>query len=59
MARFANVAFSDGSLLDGFKHRIESDYTDNIKRFFITPEEAAVVLSTIFGEDICNTKMRR
>ena len=39
-----NVAFSDGSLLDGFKHRIESGHPitipDNIKRFFITPEEA-------------------
>ena len=57
MARFANVAFSDGSLLDGFKHRIESGHPitipDNIKRFFITPEEAAHIclLSTIFGED--------
>ena len=25
MARFANVAFSDGSLLHGFKHRLEKN----------------------------------
>ena len=40
MARFANVAFSDGSLLHGFKNRLEKkqpfSIPKNIKRYFIT-----------------------
>ena len=44
-ARFANVAFSNGSLLHGFRNRIEkrqplSAPTD-IRRFFMTAEESA------------------
>ena len=56
-ARFANVAFSDGSLLDGFKHRIEkmqplaAPY--DIKRYFLTPKESGelCLLSCILGEN--------
>lgn len=57
MARFANVAFSDGSLLDGFKNRLEQGHPitipDNIRRFFISSEEAAQIclLSTLFADD--------
>ena len=44
-ARFANVAFSDGSLLDGFLNRIRKrqplSAPSNIRRFFITDFEAA------------------
>jgi FlaA1/EpsC-like NDP-sugar epimerase len=56
-ARFANVAFSDGSLLHGFNQR----YLNNepitapvdIKRYFITPEESGqlCLLSALFGEN--------
>ena len=38
-ARFANVAFSDGSLLHGFNQRIEKDQPiaapNDIKRYFV------------------------
>lgn len=54
-ARFANVAFSDGSLLDGFNKRFLkrqpiSAPTD-IKRFFFTEREAGVLclMSTLLG----------
>jgi FlaA1/EpsC-like NDP-sugar epimerase len=44
-ARFANVAFSDGSLLFGFEHRLNKKQPlaipTDIRRFFVTPEEAA------------------
>lgn len=44
-ARFANVAFSNGSLLKAFWDRLDSGQPlsapSNIKRFFITHEEAA------------------
>ena len=56
-ARFANVAFSDGSLLHGFKQRIFSNQpisapTDT-KRYFITPQEAAILclFSAVYGKD--------
>ena len=43
-ARFANVAFSDGSLLFGFERRLNKKQPlaipTDIRRFFITPEEA-------------------
>lgn len=43
-ARFANVAFSDGSLLHGFKQRIEKRQPitapDDVKRYFISHQEA-------------------
>lgn len=44
MARFANVAFSDGSLLCGFQNRIDKkqplSVPRNIERYFMTKEEA-------------------
>ena len=43
-ARFANVAFPDGSLLDSFKKRLEKKQPivapKDIRRYFITPQEA-------------------
>jgi len=56
-ARFANVAFSDGSLLHGFNQRIEKRQPiaapNDIKRYFITPQESAelCLMSCIFGEN--------
>ena len=46
MARFANVAFSDGSLLKGFENRMSLRQPISVPREiidFITPEEAMVV----------------
>jgi UDP-N-acetylglucosamine 4,6-dehydratase len=46
-ARFANVAFSDGSLLDGFNYRLKKGQPfsapSDVKRYFITAEEAGVL----------------
>jgi len=43
-ARFANVAFSDGSLLHSFRHRLEKrqplSAPSDVQRYFITHEEA-------------------
>lgn len=43
-ARFANVAFSDGSLLHGFNQRIQKRQPivapNDIKRYFVTPQES-------------------
>ena len=56
-ARFANVAFSDGSLLDSFKKRLEKKQPivapKDIRRYFITPQEAGelCILSCIFGKN--------
>ena len=56
MARFANVAFSDGSLLHGFNKRIEKKQPivapNDIKRYFVTPKESGVLclMSCIFGK---------
>ena len=47
MARFANVAFSDGSLLYSFKQRIEKRQPivapNDVKRYFVTPEESGLI----------------
>lgn len=57
MARFANVAFSDGSLLHGFNQRIAKQQPivapNDIKRYFVTPQESGelCLLSCIFGEN--------
>jgi len=57
MARFANVAFSDGSLLHGFNHRLEKKQPivapHDIKRYFVTPQESGelCLMSCIFGEN--------
>lgn len=44
MARFANVAFSDGSLLHGFNQRFTKKQPfsapQDVKRYFVTPEES-------------------
>jgi len=56
-ARFANVAFSDGSLLHGFNQRIEKRQPiaapNDIRRYFITPQESGelCLMSCIFGEN--------
>ena len=56
-ARFANVAFSDGSLLHGFNQRIQKKQPivapNDIKRYFITPAESGelCLMSCILGEN--------
>ena len=55
-ARFANVAFSDGSLLHGFNQRIQKRQPivapNDIRRYFVTPQESGelCLMSCIFGE---------
>jgi len=57
MARFANVAFSDGSLLHGFNKRIEKRQPivapNDIRRYFVIPEESGelCLMSCVFGEN--------
>ncbi len=56
-ARFANVAFSDGSLLHGFNQRIQKQQPivapNDVKRYFVIPKESGelCLMSTIFGEN--------
>ncbi|MDF2447547.1 MAG: UDP-N-acetylglucosamine 4,6-dehydratase [Bacteroidota bacterium] len=56
-ARFANVAFSDGSLLHGFNQRLQKQQPivapNDIKRYFVTPKESGelCLMSTIFGDN--------
>lgn len=56
-ARFANIAFSDGSLLHGFNQRIQKRQPivapQDIKRYFVTPKESGelCLMSCIFGEN--------
>jgi FlaA1/EpsC-like NDP-sugar epimerase len=56
-ARFANVAFSDGSLLHGFNQRIQKRQPivapNNIKRYFVTPQESGqlCLMSCLLGEN--------
>lgn len=46
-ARFANVAFSNGSLPDGFLHRIDKlqpiSAPSDVKRYFVSPEESGQI----------------
>jgi len=55
-ARFANVAFSNGSLLDGFTYRLQKQQPlscpSDIKRFFVTPEQSGQIclLATFLGD---------
>jgi FlaA1/EpsC-like NDP-sugar epimerase len=57
MARFANVAFSDGSLLYGFQERLKKfqpfSCPSDVKRYFLTANEAGklCLLSTILGNN--------
>ena len=56
-ARFANVAFSDGSLLHGFNQRIIKNQPiaapNDIQRYFVTPQESGelCLMSTLLGKD--------
>jgi len=53
-ARFANVAFSDGSLLHGFNQRIQKRQPlvapNDVKRYFVTPQESGelCLMSALF-----------
>ncbi|MDA9827712.1 polysaccharide biosynthesis protein [Flavobacteriaceae bacterium] len=55
-ARFANVAFSNGSLLDGFIYRLNKKQPlscpSDIKRFFVTPKQSGQIclLATFLGD---------
>ena len=55
-ARFANVAFSDGSLLHGFSQRLSKRQPlvapNDVRRYFVTPEESGLIclFSCILGE---------
>ncbi len=57
MARFANVAFSDGSLLYGFNRRIEKNQPiaapNDVRRYFVTPKESGelCMMSCLTGEN--------
>ena len=56
-ARFANVAFSDGSLLHGFNQRILKRQPiaapNDVRRYFVTPRESGelCLMSCLFGEN--------
>jgi len=56
-ARFANVAFSDGSLLFGFNRRMEKDQPlaapSDVRRYFVTPQESGelCLLSCLLGDN--------
>ena len=56
-ARFANVAFSDGSLLHSFNQRIQKNQPlvapNDVRRYFVTPQESGelCLMSCIFGEN--------
>jgi FlaA1/EpsC-like NDP-sugar epimerase len=55
MARFANVAFSDGSLLHGFNQRFAKrqpiSAPNDVSRYFVTPQESGelCLLSCLLG----------
>jgi FlaA1/EpsC-like NDP-sugar epimerase len=55
-ARFANVAFSNGSLLQGFMERMSKNQPlsspADVKRYFVSPEESGQIclLACILGE---------
>lgn len=56
-SRFANVAFSDGSLLHGFNQRIQKRQPivapNDIKRYFVTPQESGelCLMSCLLGDN--------
>jgi FlaA1/EpsC-like NDP-sugar epimerase len=56
-ARFANVAFSDGSLLHGFNRRMEKEQPlsapNDVRRYFVTPRESGelCLMSCLLGEN--------
>jgi len=55
-ARFANVAFSNGSLPDGWIHRIQKRQPlaapNDVKRYFVSPEESGQIcmLACVLGK---------
>lgn len=55
-ARFANVAFSNGSLLEGFLKRIEKEQPlscpEDVTRFFVSPQESGEIclLACVLGK---------
>ena len=57
MARFANVAFSDGSLLHGFNQRFTKrqpfSAPNDVRRYFVTPQESGelCLLSGLLGNN--------
>lgn len=57
MARFANVAFSDGSLLHGFNQRVHKrqpiSAPNDVRRYFVTPQESGelCLFSGLLGEN--------
>jgi FlaA1/EpsC-like NDP-sugar epimerase len=57
MARFANVAFSDGSLLHGFNQRFSKrqpiSAPNDVRRYFVTPQESGelCLLSCLLGNN--------
>jgi len=57
MARFANVAFSDGSLLHGFNQRVTKRQPiaapNDVRRYFVTPQESGelCLMSCLLGEN--------
>ncbi len=57
MARFANVAFSDGSLLHGFNQRFAKrqpiSAPSDVKRYFVTPQESGelCLLTGLLGDN--------
>jgi FlaA1/EpsC-like NDP-sugar epimerase len=57
MARFANVAFSDGSLLHGFNQRVNKRQPiaapNDVRRYFVTPQESGelCLMSCLLGEN--------
>lgn len=56
-ARFANVAFSDGSLLHGFNQRMQKGQPlsapQDVRRYFVTPQESGelCLISCLLGEN--------
>jgi FlaA1/EpsC-like NDP-sugar epimerase len=56
-ARFANVAFSDGSLVYGFNRRLEKEQPisapNDVRRYFVTPQESGelCLVSCLLGEN--------
>lgn len=57
MARFANVAFSDGSLLHGFNQRFAKQQPfsapNDVRRYFVTPQESGelCLMSGLLGDN--------
>ena len=57
MARFANVAFSDGSLLHGFNQRVSKrqplSAPSDVRRYFLTPQESGelCLMSGLLGDN--------